>query len=177
MRRASSWGDGARFGPYATSRPSGSPIPRFRSPGAAGGRPCRAVTGFGDGLYHPESILNRAQLAKMLVLLLDIPVSENLTSPFWDLTRMTSLPTSTWPQPKSNIVRGLGPHSFGLARPHIGVTPLPGHRSTWPRCPWSTLGSFKGTRTKASQFAAFHILEPHRVQWRLDRLSMASRPA
>lgn len=80
-----------------------------------------AVAGFADGLYHPESVLNRAQFAKMLVLLLNIPVSENLASPFWDLG--TDGPDDLYPNEyvaaayKSNIVRGLGPHSFGPWNP------------------------------------------------------------
>jgi Tol biopolymer transport system component len=76
-----------------------------------------AVTGFDDGLFRPESIINRAQFAKMLVLLLDIPVSENLNGPFWDLGMDD--PDDFYPHEyvaaayKSKIVQGLGPHSYG----------------------------------------------------------------
>lgn len=75
-----------------------------------------AVQGFGDGLFHPEATLNRAQLVKMLVLLLHIPVSESMTSPFWDLG--TDDPSSLYPNDyvaaayQVGIVQGVTARSF-----------------------------------------------------------------
>ena len=43
------------------------------------------IDGTGDGLFHPLDALRRQQFAKMIVLTLGYPVSENDTSPFVDV--------------------------------------------------------------------------------------------
>jgi subtilisin family serine protease len=44
------------------------------------------VAGTGDGLFHPQEALKRQQFAKMMVLALNYPVSEDSVCPFVDVT-------------------------------------------------------------------------------------------
>jgi hypothetical protein len=79
------------------------------------------VAGAPDGLFHPEAPLNRAQFAKMLVLLLKLPVVSGIETPFWDLGN----DDSAQPYPyeyvaaahAAGIVRGTSEHSYAPWQP------------------------------------------------------------
>jgi hypothetical protein len=80
------------------------------------------VAGTDDGLFHPQDALRRQQFAKMIVLTLGLPVSEQDTSPFTDVMHV---PGDLYPYHfvavayRNGITEGTKPDRFS---PYVSLT-------------------------------------------------------